>query len=582
MLNRRFPFVLMALAVVAGAFGAHALRDILSPKMMNAFQTGVLYQLIHGLGLLALWAFQEKIAEEKTFKQILRLLSWGTILFSGSIYLLAFNELYSWGIEKAVGPITPIGGLLMIAGWLRGAWGLGKKSALVIICMIIFNGDIFAQISISSVTTYKADLQWTSSAEAQAYMVVRANGDYIGTPIELQSYDIGDTIGNGQVAYLGNGLNFINWALRASEQYTFQLYGVINGFAGPTYFPLGGESTCFTPFNMVGNYYDAVDSTSLTFVNDLKSRIRAPYIKISYNNYDETMIAQYAHVDTAGGQQIVNCVYSQFHYTYTPPFDWLPISREHTYCHSWMPSYSSTSTNEYADQHHLFPTQQNNANGVRSNHPLGEVVTPVSTFILGTLGNSQDGYMVYEPREVQKGDAARALLYMALRYDDLNGLDWTFDYLNNTTLPSLSEGPQSLETLMTWHFQDLPDGYERGRNDYIQSIQQNRNPFIDHPFWVNRINFSDLSYIAIPNSLMENQKNDWKVLDNGGQPILVSNQDIPTQFVVYNEMGTQIVNANQSSSLFRLQDHSLATGCYVVRTISRNGVNNFKLFYQHQ
>jgi hypothetical protein len=470
----------------------------------------------------------------------------------------------------------------MISGWLRGAWGLGKKSALVIICMIIFNRDIFAQISISSVTTYKADLQWTSSAEAQAYMVVIANGDYIGTPIELQSYDIGDTIGNGQVAYLGNGLNFTNWALRASEQYSFQLYGVINGFAGPTYFPLGGESTCFTPFNMVGNYYDAVDSTSLTFVNDLKSRIRAPYIKISYNNYDETMIAQYAHVDTAGGQQIVNCVYSQFHYVYNPPFDWLPISREHTYCHSWMPSYSSTSTNEYADQHQLFPTQQNNANGVRSNHPLGDVVTPVSTFILGTLGNGDGGYMVYEPREIHKGDAARALLYMALRYDDLNGLDWTFDYLNNTTLPSLSEGPQSLETLMTWHFQDLPDGYERGRNDYIQSIQQNRNPFIDHPFWVNRINFADLTYIAIPNSLVENQKNDWKVLDNGGQPILVSNQDIPTQFVVYNEMGTQIVNVNQSSSLFRLQDYSLATGCYVVRTISRNGVNNFKLFYQHQ
>jgi uncharacterized membrane protein YgdD (TMEM256/DUF423 family) len=104
MLNRRFPFVLMALAVVAGAFGAHLLRDILSPKMMNAFQTGVLYQLIHGLGLLALWAFQGKIAEEKTFKQILRLLSWGTILFSGSIYVLAFNEMYGWGIEKVVGP----------------------------------------------------------------------------------------------------------------------------------------------------------------------------------------------------------------------------------------------------------------------------------------------------------------------------------------------------------------------------------------------------------------------------------------------------------------------------------------------
>jgi hypothetical protein len=245
-----------------------------------------------------------------------------------------------------------------------------------------------------------------------------------------------------------------------------------------------------------------------------------------------------------------------------------------------MPSYSSTSTNEYADQHHLFPTQQNNANGVRSNHPLGEVVTPVSTFILGTLGNSEQGYIVYEPREVQKGDAARALLYMALRYDDLNGLNWTFDYLNNTTLPNLSEGPQSIETLLTWHFQDLPDGYERGRNDYIQSIQQNRNPFIDHPFWVNRINFGDLSYIAIPNSTEEMVSSNWQILDNGHQPILVANNDVPTQFVIFDQMGKRVVEVQQSSPLFRTQDFQLPSGCYVIRAISGSEINNFKVFYQ--
>ncbi len=373
MLNRRFPFVLMALAVMAGAFGAHFLRDLLSPKMMNAFQTGVLYQLIHGLGLLALWAFQAKINGERAFRQTVYMLSIGTILFSGSIYLLAMNEINNWGIEKLLGPITPVGGLLMIAGWLRGAWAFGNQSIMTLILILCVGNDVSAQLSISNCTTYKADLQWSANAEAQGYMIVRANGELLGTPIELQAYNLGDTVGNGQVAYLGNALSFTNWALRASELYNFQLYGVINGFAGPSYFAIGNMETCQTPHNMMGNYYDAVDSTALTFVSDLQTRIRAPYTKISYNNYDETMIAQYAHVDTAGGQQVVNCVYSQFHYVYTPPFDWLPISREHTYCHSWMPSYSSTSTNEYADQHHLFPTQQNNANGVRSNHPLGEV-----------------------------------------------------------------------------------------------------------------------------------------------------------------------------------------------------------------
>lgn len=579
MLNPRFPFILMALAIVLGAFGAHLLRDHLSVKMLNAYQTGVLYHMVHALGMLAIWAFREKIDNEKVFKQSLILLSLGTIMFSGSIYLLSLNECFNGGFQKWIGPITPIGGVLMIAGWLRLALnGMNGKGQWIAVFFIMASMSSFAQISISNVTTYKADLQWVSSAEAQGYMVVRAQGNYAGTPVELMSYSIGDTVGNGQVAYLGNGLGYTQWALRASALYSFQLYGVINGFAGPTFFPLGGIATCSTPFNMMANYYDNVDSTSANFVNDLKSRIRSPYTKISYNSYDETMIAEYAHVDTAGGQQVVNCVYSQFHYTYTPPFDWLPISREHTYCHSWMPSYASTSTNEYADQHHLFPTQQNNANAVRSNHPLGEVTTPVSTFILGTLGNNDQGYMVYEPREVHKGDAARALLYMALRYDDVNGLNWTYNYLNNTTLPGLSEGPQSVETLLTWHFQDLPDAYERGRNDYIQSIQQNRNPFVDHPFWVNRINFNDLSYIAIPNSTEEWAKDDWRVLDNGDQPMLISHLDLPTQYEVFDAMGHLIFVSKQSSLLFRLNDCHLAPGGYVVRTNNIQGIRNFKLF----
>ena len=139
MLNRRFPFVLMALAVVAGAFGAHMLKDLLSPKMMTAFQTGVLYQMIHGLGLLTLCAFQEKLSDQRSFIQIFNLLAWGTILFSGSIYLLAFNELYQWHLEKVLGPITPIGGLLMIAGWMRGAWSFGGK---IVPLMVIFIASI--------------------------------------------------------------------------------------------------------------------------------------------------------------------------------------------------------------------------------------------------------------------------------------------------------------------------------------------------------------------------------------------------------------------------------------------------------
>ncbi|MFA7361287.1 MAG: endonuclease [Candidatus Kapaibacterium sp.] len=232
------------------------------------------------------------------------------------------------------------------------------------------------------------------------------------------------------------------------------------------------------------------------FVTELKTRIRSPYTKISYDNFDETNVANYASFLVSGSTRGVICVYSGHLYTYTGVFSWLPLSREHTWCHSWMPSYSSQSTNEYADQHHLFPTHQDNANGRRSNHPLGIVSSPTYTYLDGKLGTNTTGETVYEPRYSQKGDAARALLYMCIRYDGLNGDTWNFNWLNNTKLPSISEAPQSLSTLLLWHQQDPPDKWEVERNNYIESIQKNRNPLIDHPEYINYINFNDLTKIS--------------------------------------------------------------------------------------
>ena len=83
---------------------------------------------------------------------------------------------------------------------------------------------------------------------------------------------------------------------------------------------------------------------------------------------------------------------------------------------------------------------------------------------------------------------------MSLRYNGVSGFNWTFNNLNTVILPGLSEDPQDLATLLTWHANDLPDNYEIARNDFIQSKQFNRNPFIDHPEWVNYINFNTLTY----------------------------------------------------------------------------------------
>ena len=142
----------------------------------------------------------------------------------------------------------------------------------------------------------------------------------------------------------------------------------------------------------------------------------------------------------------------------------------------------------------LFVTNQNNANGVRGNHPLDEVVSVTSSFLEGKFGLNAAGDQVYEPRESHKGNAARALLYMALKYHGINGMDWSFNHLNQSILPSQNESPQSLSVLLQWNAADPPDAEEISRNDYIQSIQQNRNPFIDHPWWVSYVDFNSMQY----------------------------------------------------------------------------------------
>lgn len=253
----------------------------------------------------------------------------------------------------------------------------------------------------------------------------------------------------------------------------------------------------FFPFLLWGQgaYYNTIDTGSVNFVTELHNLIY-PHTQISYNNYKTTIIPDFESRDTTEGHSVVTCVYSGQNYIYTPPFAWIPFSREHTWCHSWMPTYNSESGKEYSDQHHLFPTNQDNANGVRSNHPLGIVVTPTGangTFLNARYGTNSNGEIVYEPRNSHKGDAARAIMYMAVCYNGVNAKDWSFNYLNTVTLPALNEASQSVDLLIQWHNQDPPDQWEKDRNEYIYSIQGNRNPFIDHPEYVGVIDFNTLT-----------------------------------------------------------------------------------------
>jgi uncharacterized membrane protein YgdD (TMEM256/DUF423 family) len=106
-----FVGIFGATGVAAGAYGAHGLSQKLSPYLLNVFQTAVLYQLIHALALLGIVALLTHLGRSKTLLISASLMVVGTILFSGSLYLLTLS---SW----RVGLITPLGGFLLISAWI--------------------------------------------------------------------------------------------------------------------------------------------------------------------------------------------------------------------------------------------------------------------------------------------------------------------------------------------------------------------------------------------------------------------------------------------------------------------------------
>lgn len=115
------------LAVILGAFGAHALKAKLSAEYLQVFETGVRYQFYHALALLLLSIFLEKTGSQTMMFSGYFFLA-GIFLFSGSIYLLSTRELL--GIESwkgILGPVTPLGGLCFIAGWLAFLIGIIKN-----------------------------------------------------------------------------------------------------------------------------------------------------------------------------------------------------------------------------------------------------------------------------------------------------------------------------------------------------------------------------------------------------------------------------------------------------------------------
>jgi hypothetical protein len=138
----------------------------------------------------------------------------------------------------------------------------------------------------------------------------------------------------------------------------------------------------------------------------------------------------------------------------------------------------------------------------------------------GKLGTNANGVTVYEPRDEQKGDLARALFYMLVRYNGERSNQWR--------LPA----GQDINLLLQWHQQDLPSPIEIARNEYIFATQKNRNPFIDNPSWVNRINFANITSVPHPSAVIVDL-----TAPNGGATYMVGS----TQNITWNQQNIDTI-----------------------------------------
>lgn len=117
--------IFAALSVLLGAFGAHSLKNLLGVENISGFQTGVTYQFYHSLALLALGILYKRYPN--------KMMEWagyffvaGMILFSGSLYILTFLQATKKVGLGGFGILTPLGGLLLVAGWISFFLGIPK------------------------------------------------------------------------------------------------------------------------------------------------------------------------------------------------------------------------------------------------------------------------------------------------------------------------------------------------------------------------------------------------------------------------------------------------------------------------
>jgi endonuclease I len=440
-------------------------------------------------------------------------------------------------------------------------------------------------LNFSNVKAYTLSASY-SPAAAERYLVVWKEGSApTSAPVDGTEYMRGDVVGDGKVAYVGAGTSFTPRGIRADIDYHFAVYAY-NGFGNYVNYAQSQVLTgnVSSTGSNIGTYYTGISSLEPTLVDDLTALIN-PHQFNSYFLYKTIVMDQFEIRDTVNGESFVECAYSGERLVFAGPFDWVATgySREHTYAHSWMGTFPANNPEqpEYADYHNLYPANLAKANTPRSNLPLGEITgNTVYNYLEGSVGYGPNGALLYEPRDANKGNAARALFYMAVTYNGEGGYSWQLPPNFNQ-----SSMQQDQEVLKSWHFADLPDSYEIARHELIFDAQGNRNPFIDSVDFACFIDFSNMNYksTGCELSLTQNElESNLIVFPNPASEIVyvqVNGQTIE-RVSITDMTGRQVYTSSASKKLVEVGTSELNAGTYIINVTTTEGAAQRKLIIQ--
>ncbi len=309
-----------------------------------------------------------------------------------------------------------------------------------------------AQVTLSSAKLDFGDVLTTAEKELSVDITNSTSADLGIDQVKLYGVDYSYTLSNATLAPAGSQKLRVTFKPRHNVVYNGEVILVLSDGSQHRVDIVGNG-------RYAGTYYDATFNKSYQDLKDaLKTTLASGYTNLGYNGARDKM---YGEIDNVNGK--VTCIYTGRVATFSTRAD--ATSNSFNCEHTWPQSLFNSAEPEKADIHHLFPTDDN-ANSKRANYAFGTVSSAS-----WTEGGSKLGGSVFEPRDEQKGATARAMLYFCIRYQDYS------NFIDSQE-----------ELLKQWHMNYAPNTQEVARNESIYKYQKNRNPFVDHPEFMERMN----------------------------------------------------------------------------------------------